>query len=125
MASKADSKIVLNESDFTPVCDYDCLCIVFISVQKLDGSVPVKYGLRLSMDEKYRALKREVSRLADIPVEELLVVEVSGPIVKVSDLRVSSVLSRKTWLSVITPVMNFYDVVVVSIVSSKSLECIS
>ncbi|KAK3792374.1 hypothetical protein RRG08_045918 [Elysia crispata] len=53
-----------------------------VIVQKLDGSVPVKYGLRLNMDEKYRALKREVSRLADIPVEELLVVEVSGPIVK-------------------------------------------
>ncbi|GFR71298.1 ubiquitin carboxyl-terminal hydrolase [Elysia marginata] len=55
-----------------------------VIVQKLDGSVPVKYGLRLTMDEKYRALKREVSHLADIPVEELLVVEVSGPIVKVS-----------------------------------------
>lgn len=35
------------------------------------------------MDEKYRKLKREVSQLANIPEEELLIVEVNGPIVKV------------------------------------------
>ncbi|KAH9503865.1 Ubiquitin carboxyl-terminal hydrolase 32 [Bulinus truncatus] len=58
-------------------------CIhIEVIVQKLDGSVPVKYGLRLNMDEKYKTLKREVSKLSDIPVEQLLVVEVSGPIVK-------------------------------------------
>ncbi|KAK6968759.1 Ubiquitin carboxyl-terminal hydrolase 32, partial [Biomphalaria glabrata] len=60
-------------------------CIhIEVIVQKLDGSVPVKYGLRLNMDEKYKTLKREVSNLSNIPVEELLIVEVSGPIVKVS-----------------------------------------
>ncbi|BFZ19073.1 hypothetical protein BsWGS_22113 [Bradybaena similaris] len=53
-----------------------------VIVQKLDGSVPVKYGLRLNMDEKYKTLKREVVKLANIPVEELLIVEVNGPIVK-------------------------------------------
>ncbi|CAL1537349.1 unnamed protein product, partial [Lymnaea stagnalis] len=58
-------------------------CIhIEVIVQKLDGSVPVKYGLRLNMDEKYKTLKREVSKLSNIPVEELLIVEVSGPIVK-------------------------------------------
>ncbi|KAI8749325.1 ubiquitin carboxyl-terminal hydrolase 32 [Biomphalaria glabrata] len=58
-------------------------CIhIEVIVQKLDGSVPVKYGLRLNMDEKYKTLKREVSNLSNIPVEELLIVEVSGPIVK-------------------------------------------
>lgn len=57
-----------------------CFCVV----QKLDGSVPIKYGLRLNMDEKYRTLKREVGILSAIPVEELLIVEVNGPIVKVS-----------------------------------------
>ena len=50
----------------------------------LDGSVPVKYGIRLSMDEKYKALKRELSNLTDIPVSQILFVEVVGPIVKVS-----------------------------------------
>lgn len=53
-------------------------------VQKLDGSVPVKYGLRLNMDEKYKSLKREVSYLSNIPPGELLIVEVNGPNVKVS-----------------------------------------
>lgn len=55
-------------------------------MHKLDGSVPVKYGLRLNMDEKYRTLKREVSQLSNIPEQELLIVEVNGPIVKVSAL---------------------------------------
>ncbi|XP_005089176.1 ubiquitin carboxyl-terminal hydrolase 32 [Aplysia californica] len=53
-----------------------------VIVHKLDGSVPVKYGLRLSMEEKYRTLKREVSELSHIPAEELLIVEVNGPVVK-------------------------------------------
>lgn len=53
------------------------------TVNRLDGSVPVKYGLRLNMDEKYKALKRELCSLSGIPVEQLLLVEVLGPIVKV------------------------------------------
>ncbi|XP_059179325.1 ubiquitin carboxyl-terminal hydrolase 32-like isoform X2 [Physella acuta] len=58
-------------------------CIhIEVIVQKLDGSVPVKYGLRLNMDEKYKSLKREVSYLSNIPPGELLIVEVNGPNVK-------------------------------------------
>ncbi|KAK7480047.1 hypothetical protein BaRGS_00028684 [Batillaria attramentaria] len=55
-----------------------------ILVNRLDGSVPVKYGLRLNMDEKYKALKRELCTLSGIPADQLLIVEIMGPIVKVS-----------------------------------------
>ncbi|XP_060562624.1 ubiquitin carboxyl-terminal hydrolase 32-like [Ruditapes philippinarum] len=53
-----------------------------IIVMRLDGSVPVKYGLRLNMDEKYKALKKELSKLADISPEQILLVEIVGPVVK-------------------------------------------
>ncbi|XP_071094049.1 ubiquitin carboxyl-terminal hydrolase 32-like isoform X1 [Haliotis cracherodii] len=53
-----------------------------IIVNRLEGSVPVKYGLRLNMDEKYKTLKKELSSLATIPPEQILFVEVLGPIVK-------------------------------------------
>ncbi|WAR02243.1 UBP32-like protein [Mya arenaria] len=58
-------------------------CIhIEIIVLRLDGSVPVKYGLRLNMDEKYKALKRELSSLASIPTGQILLVEIVGPVVK-------------------------------------------
>lgn len=50
----------------------------------LDGSVPQKYGLRLNMDEKYKVLKKELSVLTDIPAEQILLVEIMGPVVKVT-----------------------------------------
>ncbi|XP_076452524.1 ubiquitin carboxyl-terminal hydrolase 32-like isoform X2 [Babylonia areolata] len=53
-----------------------------ILVNRLDGSTPVKYGLRLNMDEKYKALKQELSTLSGIPADQLLLVEILGPIVK-------------------------------------------
>lgn len=53
-----------------------------ILVNRLDGSTPVKYGLRLNMDEKYKALKQELSTLSGIPADQLLLVEIVGPIVK-------------------------------------------
>ncbi|XP_074640674.1 ubiquitin carboxyl-terminal hydrolase 32-like [Tubulanus polymorphus] len=53
-----------------------------IIVMKLDGSVPVKYGLRLNMDEKYKTLKKQLSLLSDIPQEQLLLVEIYGATVK-------------------------------------------
>ncbi|KAK7088275.1 hypothetical protein V1264_022210 [Littorina saxatilis] len=55
-----------------------------ILVNRLDGSVPIKYGLRLNMDEKYKTLKQELSSLSGIPADQLLLVEILGPIVKVS-----------------------------------------
>lgn len=50
---------------------------------RLDGSVPIKYGIRLNMDEKYKVLKKELSQLTSIPVDQILFVEIMGPIVKV------------------------------------------
>ena len=50
----------------------------------LDGSVPVKYGVRLNMDEKYKVLKKALSELTDIPTNQILLVEILGPVVKVS-----------------------------------------
>jgi hypothetical protein len=35
------------------------------------------------MDEKYKALKKELSKLADISPEQILLVEIVGPVVKV------------------------------------------
>ena len=51
---------------------------------KLDGSVPIKYGVRLAMDEKYKALKKSLSELTNIPTNQILLVEILGPVVKVS-----------------------------------------
>ena len=59
------------------------LKIVFV-VMTLDGSVPVKYGVRLNMDEKYKVLKKALSELTDIPTNQILLVEILGPVVKVS-----------------------------------------
>ncbi|XP_052268914.1 ubiquitin carboxyl-terminal hydrolase 32-like isoform X1 [Dreissena polymorpha] len=53
-----------------------------IIVMRLNGEVPVKYGLRLNMDDKYKVLKKELSSLCDIPIYQLLLVEISGPVVK-------------------------------------------
>ena len=58
--------------------------IYFIVVMTLDGSVPVKYGVRLNMDEKYKVLKKALSELTDIPTNQILLVEILGPVVKVS-----------------------------------------
>ena len=67
------------------VFTYDGLHCSLCAVNRLDGSVPVKYGLRLNMDEKYKTLKQELSTLSNIPAEQLLLVEILGPIVKVTN----------------------------------------
>ncbi|KAL3857432.1 hypothetical protein ACJMK2_012103, partial [Sinanodonta woodiana] len=58
-----------------------CIHLEIIAI-KLNGSVPVKYGLRLNMDAKYKALKKELCELTNIPTNQILLVEVLGPIVK-------------------------------------------
>uniref|UniRef100_A0A8C9W4D6 Ubiquitin carboxyl-terminal hydrolase 32 n=1 Tax=Scleropages formosus TaxID=113540 RepID=A0A8C9W4D6_SCLFO len=47
-----------------------------ITVIKLDGSTPVRYGLRLNMDEKYTGLKKQLSELCGLKAEQLLLAEV-------------------------------------------------
>lgn len=49
----------------------------------LDGSQPVRYGLKVDMDEKYQALKRSLSKLCGIRSSALLLAEVFGAVVKV------------------------------------------
>ncbi|CAH1801921.1 unnamed protein product [Owenia fusiformis] len=53
-----------------------------IVITRLDGSTPVKYGLRLNMDEKYKELKKQLSVLSEIPSNQLLLCEVSAAMVK-------------------------------------------
>uniref|UniRef100_A0A3Q3XKY1 Ubiquitin carboxyl-terminal hydrolase 32 n=1 Tax=Mola mola TaxID=94237 RepID=A0A3Q3XKY1_MOLML len=47
-----------------------------IIVIKLDGSTPVRYGLRLNMDEKYTGLKKQLSELCSLKPEQILLAEV-------------------------------------------------
>ncbi|XP_051966292.1 ubiquitin carboxyl-terminal hydrolase 32-like isoform X2 [Xyrauchen texanus] len=47
-----------------------------ITVIKLDGSTPVRYGLRLNMDEKYMGLKKQLSELCSMKPEQILLAEV-------------------------------------------------
>uniref|UniRef100_A0AAQ4RUR0 Ubiquitin carboxyl-terminal hydrolase n=1 Tax=Gasterosteus aculeatus aculeatus TaxID=481459 RepID=A0AAQ4RUR0_GASAC len=47
-----------------------------ITVIKLDGSTPVRYGLRLNMDEKYTGLKKQLSELCGLKPEQILLAEV-------------------------------------------------
>lgn len=49
----------------------------------LDESCPVKYGLRVNIDEKYRGLKRQLSDLCGIAASQLLLVDVCGALVRV------------------------------------------
>ncbi|XP_064206153.1 ubiquitin carboxyl-terminal hydrolase 32-like [Anguilla rostrata] len=53
-----------------------------IIVIKLDGSTPVRYGLRLNMDEKYTALKRQLSELCGLKPEQILLAEVHSSNIK-------------------------------------------
>lgn len=52
-------------------------------VIRLDGSVPVKYGLRLNNDEKYGALKNALSSLCGIPPHLMKLAEVQNAVIKV------------------------------------------
>lgn len=47
-----------------------------IIVIKLDGSTPVRYGLRLNVDEKYSGLKILLSELCHLRPEQILLVEI-------------------------------------------------
>lgn len=62
---------------------YSCTC-VFFTVIKLDGSTPVRYGLRLNMDEKYTGLKKQLSELCSLKPEQILLAEVHSSNIKVS-----------------------------------------
>lgn len=49
----------------------------------LDGRQPVKFGLKLEIDDKYRELKEELGNLCGIPASRLLLVEMYSSNIKV------------------------------------------
>lgn len=55
-----------------------------VLVVLLDGSVPIKYGLRLNSDSKYFDLKKELSNLCLLDSELMLICELSGSQIKCS-----------------------------------------
>ncbi|KAL9826261.1 ubiquitin carboxyl-terminal hydrolase 32 isoform 1-T1 [Geothlypis trichas] len=61
-----------------------------ITVIKLDGTTPVRYGLRLNMDEKYTGLKKQLSELCGLKPEQILLAEVHSSNIK---MKVSRCLS--------------------------------
>lgn len=65
------------------LCPYKAHAIAVFAVIRLNGSKPVRYGLRLNLDEKYSGLKQSLSELSGIPALQLLIVEIQGALVKV------------------------------------------
>ena len=55
-----------------------------VVVMFLDGRQPVKYGLKLEIDEKYRLLKEELGKLCEVPPSCLLLVEMYASNIRVS-----------------------------------------
>nr|XP_048302697.1 ubiquitin carboxyl-terminal hydrolase 32 isoform X3 [Myodes glareolus] len=53
-----------------------------ITVIKLDGTTPIRYGLRLNMDEKYTGLKKQLSDLCGLKSEQILLAEVNSSNIK-------------------------------------------
>ncbi|XP_035389949.1 ubiquitin carboxyl-terminal hydrolase 32 isoform X1 [Electrophorus electricus] len=53
-----------------------------ITVIKLDGSTPARYGLRLNMDEKYTGLKKQLSELCCLKPDQILLAEVHSSNIK-------------------------------------------
>ncbi|KAJ4445303.1 hypothetical protein ANN_07108 [Periplaneta americana] len=68
---------------------------VQVIVIRLDGSVPVKYGLRLNMDEKYSSVKSALSVLCGVPAHLLRLAEVTAAQIKwTGGIRTEAVLER-------------------------------
>lgn len=49
----------------------------------LDGRQPVKYGLKMEIDDRYSQLKEELSSLCGIPTSRLLLAEVASSLIRV------------------------------------------
>ena len=63
-----------------------------ISVVRLDGSVPVKYGLRLNSDSRYYDVKQHLHVLTSIPPHQIMLSDVSNAQIKVRENMFSFVL---------------------------------
>ncbi|KAH9383808.1 hypothetical protein HPB48_025578 [Haemaphysalis longicornis] len=55
---------------------------VEVVVVRLDGSVPVRYGLQLNPDERYASLKQQLAPLCGLCPQQLLLAEVWGAVVR-------------------------------------------
>lgn len=55
----------------------------YVTVVTLDGLVPIKYGLLLSADDKYKKLKRLLAKLCGLTAAQILTAEVFGATMKV------------------------------------------
>lgn len=60
--------------------------MVYFPVISRDGSVPVRYGIRLNSDDKYSDVRGPLSKLTEIDEDLLLFVELYGAYVKVCGL---------------------------------------
>lgn len=49
----------------------------------MDGTVPVKYGLRMNADDKHSVVKSKLSSLSGIPANNLKLAEIIGAQIKV------------------------------------------
>ncbi|XP_053617515.1 ubiquitin carboxyl-terminal hydrolase 32 isoform X2 [Plodia interpunctella] len=56
----------------------ECYVRFEVRVMLLDGSVPVKYGVRVNSEGTYLELKKKLSELCGLPEESMLLVELSG-----------------------------------------------
>lgn len=69
---------------------------------RLDGSQPVRYGIKLELDDKYRRLKEVVSELSGISQANLRLAEVYGAMVKVRVSTHSERYNVKFWVELYT-----------------------
>ena len=70
-------------------------------VVRLDGSQPVRYGLKLEVDEKYRAALNALSELTGIRKCNLLLVEIYGAMIRVYWILVDCLFVWKGLLCII------------------------
>ena len=59
------------------------VCLFVCIVVHLEGSTPTKYGLLLNNDDRYKAVKRELSKYCGLVSSQLLLVEIFGASVRV------------------------------------------
>lgn len=87
------------------------LTVVFLfplEVIKLDGTTPVRYGLRLNMDEKYTGLKKQLSELCGLKPEQILLAEVHSSNIKVKKTKKKLIAANFLLLLVYVGVCPFF-----------------
>jgi ubiquitin carboxyl-terminal hydrolase 6/32 len=57
-------------------------CNYHFTVTLLDGSTPIKYGLRLNSETKYWDLKKQLSPLCLLDAEQMIICELKGSQIK-------------------------------------------